>query len=898
MNREDARSEVKRLVEKYEFVKTSGSVSKYTEEETKKGFIEPLFRALGWAIDDRNEVSAEEHQSGGRVDYGFYLNGRLKFYLEAKPLRSDLHREEYANQAVKYSWNKGATWAILTDFESLIVFNSQIIDRSLGDKLVFEIPYTQYVSRFEQLWLLSKEAFINNLLDKDAEEHGKKLQRVSVDTSLYKHLTECRELLTMKLGEMNPQVDSESLDEGVQKLLDRLIFIRVAEDRGIEDQTLIPLIRQWNNSKNSNEIPLYKSMSTKFRELDKTYNSNLFKPHPFENWEDWSNVTEQVVKILQGRPGYYEYDFKEISSDVLGNVYENYLGYRLLKSKDGLTLSKDAKKRKEHGIYYTPSFIVDYIVQNALTPVLDKCKNMSDLKRIKVLDPACGSGSFLIKALDLLSRKYREFDRGEKYHSKMTILINNIFGVDLDPQAVELAKLNLLMSVLRTRAKLPSLDNNIKNGNSLISGTDKDLQNYFGANFSDKNPFNWQDKFPEVFKNGGFDVIISNPPYNASLSNTEREFFKENYESVSSGRQDTAAIFVELAKKIGKTNTYSGFVLPYRLFSRKRNHGAFQKYILNNFSVVKVIYLGTNTGFDVGDEFMLLFLTNNWQADSNVEVALKPEHLSGDVRFLKINQSKWIANSEVNLNLLRFDIPLTLKIEQGSVKLSEICEVKDGIVPYLRDKLISSSKIDSRYVRFAGVAGKYVLNKYYFSCDELYLCYDINEAKKYIQSTIELRKVQLRDKDIFLHRKIITSQNSSVLKGAIDENQTFVSNSLHSIFPKKEYKSKFILEYILALINSSLLNYYHNFLRLKATDLHPQILITDLKRLPIRVISIDDQRIFESIVKKIFTITRLSGYLTNTDKQNEVVEYKGTLDRMVYKLYDLTSEEIDIVETG
>src|SRR3990167_10731731 len=209
MLKDEAKLKIQELVEKYEKVKASHAVSKYTEEETKKDFIQPLFQALGWNTTDKNEVTAEQVMSAGRIDYGFYLNGRLKFNVEAKSLKTDLNREDYANQAIKYSWNKGATWAILIDFENLKVFNAQVIDRSLADKQFFDISYYKYVERFDQLWLLSKEAFVENLLDKEAEKVGKDL-----------------------------------LEEGVQKLLDRLIFLRVAEDRAIEGPILKELVRE------------------------------------------------------------------------------------------------------------------------------------------------------------------------------------------------------------------------------------------------------------------------------------------------------------------------------------------------------------------------------------------------------------------------------------------------------------------------------------------------------------------------------------------------------------------------------------------------------------------------------------------------------------------------------
>jgi hypothetical protein len=222
--------------------------------------------------------------------------------------------------------------------------------------------------------------------------------------------------------------------------------------------------------------------------------------------------------------------------------------------------------------------------------------------------------------------------------------------------------------------------------------------------------------------------------------------------------------------------------------------------------------------------------------------------------------------------------------------------VKDGIVPFIREKMISTEKKDDRYVRFAGVAGTYVLEKYYFHSDELFLCYDINEAKKYIKDEVELRKVQLRNRQIFLHRKIITAQNSAILKGTIDEKRTFVSNSLHSIYLKDGLENNYILEYILALINSRLLNYYHNSLRVKGIDLHPQILIKDLKVLPIKKIPKPLQKPFVEIVDKILALTKSDDYQTNKSKQAEVKKLESQIDQMVYNLYGLTAEEIAIIE--
>ena len=206
MTKDEAKQQIQKLIEKYEAEKAAGKISKYSEEETKRGFIEPLFEALGWNFSSKEEITLEEQISGDRVDYGFYLNGRIKFYLEAKKIAVDLHREDYAKQAIRYSWNKGVTWAILTDFESLIVFNALSTEKSLAGKKYFEIPYNEYLDRFEQLWLLSKEAFLTDNIDKAAEAQGKKLQKVSVTEKLAQDLNRCRQLLTEAFTNLNKNV--------------------------------------------------------------------------------------------------------------------------------------------------------------------------------------------------------------------------------------------------------------------------------------------------------------------------------------------------------------------------------------------------------------------------------------------------------------------------------------------------------------------------------------------------------------------------------------------------------------------------------------------------------------------------------------------------------------------
>jgi len=562
------------------------------------------------------------------------------------------------------------------------------------------------------------------------------------------------------------------------------------------------------------------------------------------------------------------------------------------------------------------------------------------LADITVCDPAVGSGAFpvgmmteIVRARGALTSYFNDVHERTPYAFKRHAIQNCLYGVDTDPGAVEIAKLRLWLSLVvdeedvKQIKPLPNLDYKVVTGNSLVgfpfksqrlhqietlkqqlfdetdhqaktrlkTQIDKTLEECFAASkrsLGYEVNFDFEIFFSEVFhKKDGFDVVIGNPPYNAELTNSERADYKKRYKSVSSGRQDTAAIFVEVATKIAPSRSTVSYILPYRLFSRKRNHGQFQLWLLKNHDIREVVYIGPHPGFTANDEFMLLRLSVGRQTEDSIDVAFKPQIASdrSTIPFTHVKQSLFLELGEINLSILKYDPSLMSKITSGAIPLESVCKVRDGIVPYIREKLISDRKLDNRYVKFAGIAGKYELRRYYFSCDELYLCYDINEAKKHIKDPIELRKVQLRDINIFLSRKIITAQNSATLKGTIDEDKLFVSNSIHSTYLRPEWKKDISLEYILGLINSTLMNYFHDSMRVKATDLHPQILVANLKKLPIKLTDTDTQNIIVSLVRKILATKKL-------DRKADTTALEREIDHLVYQLYDLTPEEIALVE--
>ena len=271
----------------------------------------------------------------------------------------------------------------------------------------------------------------------------------------------------------------------------------------------------------------------------------------------------------------------------LGAVYEQYLGHvaEVIKQRakeaqikmdlgvvvPSYTLTAKKERRKEHGIYYTPKFITDYIVRETVGRFLQENTGYPDkLHNIKILDPACGSGSFLIRAYDELLKYHanelkKPLDKLDQWE-RLPILTNSIFGVDLDKQAMEITRLNLLLRSLAHREPLPFLGNNIKRGNSLVSGTDEELEKYFGADWQSQHPFNWQDEFSGVMDKGGFDVVIGNPPYIRQEQLSEfKPLWQKSFECYD-GVADIYVYFFERGLQLLKEGGFLAFISSNKYF--------------------------------------------------------------------------------------------------------------------------------------------------------------------------------------------------------------------------------------------------------------------------------------------------------------------------------------------
>ena len=340
MNKEQMKTEIAKLIEKYNREKGK----KYNEEATKNDFILPLFRILGWNTEDSNEVSKEENISGKRVDYGFRIDGIPKFFLEAKGLDEDLEGSRmvkgrqvtYAEQAINYAYYKGCNWAILTNFKGIIVYDAWAKANSQSS-FRFAIWVDSLLSDFESVYLLSKDAFEQGLLDK---KYSTKSRKRPITEQLLLDFTNFRAILSKDVYALNKSknLTEEELDEAIQRLFDRLIFVRNCEDRELEPYELLSALRQWKENKKGTLVSKLRELFTHF---DETYNSKIFSKHLCDQVDISDNA---LCRILDGlyttEDGSIQYDFSLIDADILGNIYEQYLGHILKKTEKRTKLTE------------------------------------------------------------------------------------------------------------------------------------------------------------------------------------------------------------------------------------------------------------------------------------------------------------------------------------------------------------------------------------------------------------------------------------------------------------------------------------------------------------------------------------------------------------------------------
>jgi len=937
MTKGEAKQQVQKLVEKYERLAKAGKIKSYNEAQTRNEFIEPLFEFLGWDMRNLatdNEVTTEENVSGGRVDLAFRFGNIPVFFLEAKAMKVDLDEWKWAEQAINYSWNKSVTWAILTDFESIKIFNAEIPPKSISQNLFIELRAQDFINRFDQLWLLSKESFEQKLLDKEAQKWGKLTLRKQVGEKLFEDLMSWRILLTKDFKKQNNLTDEE-LDEGVQRILDRLIFIRTAEDRKIEPNVLIGILR-------GGKANQYKQLIKVFRDFDDGFNSKLFAPHYCEEWKASDKVISEVIKGLYETKDGYRYDFSVISADVLGGMYEQYLSYVQGRKAE----EKQKSKRKSQGIYYTPKYIVEFIVKETLGEVLKKMKP-KELAKIKILDPACGSGSFLNAAYDKILETLTKQNPQTSLFAKFDILKENIYGVDLDAQAVEIAQLNLLLKVLSQKTKLPTLQHNLRVGNSLIEKGDENLK-----------PFNFNNEFKEVIEQGGFDVVIGNPPY--IKEDTNRLAFNGLHNSpYYQGKMDIWTLFACRSINLLKDGGYFSFIAPSSWLG-SAGASIFREKILSSGEIIKFVDFNDFRVFRDASIQTMIFVFQKRKPRKSYKVQyakITSKNATSEevATLLSSGLHKQIENSVVYQATIKSanaaGKPISFSDDTVSEILDKIVKVgnfklsKDDIgngidvlqdfvserhLPRLKDETIK--KGDGVFVLKNSIVAKMKLNekereylKPYYSTSQInrYLSdkengYKIIYADKYFREHINEFPNLKNHLDRF--KKILTSAFAPYGLHRPREEKFFKGQAIFllrkTMYPAFTYvefpcyvtraflilkPEKINLKYLTALLNSKLIYFW---LKNKGKKQGEQLQIDKepLMEIPLFKAEEKEQEKIALAVDKIMAKTaEFIKISQNTDKwhllKTEIEKLDREIDEAIYKLYELTAEEIKIIES-
>jgi len=926
---------------------------KELESNTETKLIEPLFKILGWTSKDF-EKTAHARRAGkaGFPDYAFKLNGRTVFFVEVKKVGVDLEKE--ANkQVISYALSVGGVpFAISTNFEELRIFCVEEDNAVNNVFRVFTKP-EHYIERFHDLLYLHKENFEQNKLLKLAEEEGRLKKRVSIDKPLLEDLMSIRNMIANDVEKRYPgKYQLNEREEIIQRIVDRLIFIRKCEDAGInpENQTL-------KETRNNVQNRVYPKLKALFKEYDNIYNGGLFaigKDNDCDKIEIEGEIVQKLIDLLyRSKDGQYFYDFEVIGADILGQVYEQYLGKILAYTASGKSKLTDGQAhRKEQGIYYTPTFIVDYIVSNTLGILLKEKK--ADAKKIKVLDPACGSGSFLIKAFDYLKEnlyseneaKLHRLDEQGIYSIKTAILKNNIYGVDLDAKAVEITKLNLLLKAAEKYRKLPEdVDLHIRQGNSLIND----------ESVAGLNAFRWEGDFQE----GSFDIVIGNPPYIRVQTSEEgdKDYLIKNYVSAQ-GKFDLYIVFIEKALRLLAEDGYFSFVVPNKFAQTKYGKGL-KEFILENFTISRFIDFGDLKVFgEVTTYPCILVIKKKKPSNRAVGKYVKVKKLAFDIEqriiahqdtdgyedeFLKVFNFKQ-KNLDTELWSFMPSIVQDIfdKIRKSSeVRLIDLRErIYEGFICgnnsvfFLSGKEIESLKIESElvkpvpkgknvrrysikwgdeYVLFPHIQGKkrtesIVLSDHPFAQKYLEKHKDDLLKRKYvIEAGKEWFEIwNTRNINWFEQDKIITPNLSPRNNFSIDfkENKTgkyfYVDHDCYGIILKNKNRENYL--YLLGLLNSKMMDFYIKQKSPMFSGGYYKYHTQYLEQIPIIEPKPEIKNKLIELIKRMLSFNEhlldIGDKKTNESvKINEELEKTDAeIDRIVYEMYGLTKEEIQIIE--
>ncbi len=951
------------LIERFDRNLEAYKQGQYNETQVRLEFINPLFEELGWDITNKQgyaeaykEVVHEDAiKVGGATkapDYSFRIGGVRKFFLEAKKPSVDIKYDIHpAYQLRRYAWSAKLPLSILTDFEEFAVYDCRVkpvkIDKASHSRILY-LTYTDYTKRWEEIaGIFSREAILKGSFDKYVESKKAKRGTAEVDSAFLQEIERWRDLLARNIALRNPNLTQRELNFSVQRTIDRIIFLRICEDRGIEFYGKLMALQ--------NGTWIYQRLFQLFRQADDRYNSGLFhfrpeKERPGDSLDKLTpelSIDDRVLKDILKNLYYPDspYEFSVLPADILGQVYEQFLGkvIRLTPAHHAVVEDKP-EVRKAGGVYYTPTYIVDYIVKQTVGKLVEGKKPgpRGAVSKLKILDPACGSGSFLLGAYQLLLDWHRDEyikDGPEKWATGRTprlyqtdtgewklttderkrILLNNIYGVDIDPQAVEVTKLSLLLKVLEGedeqtiaqqlalfhKRALPDLANNIKCGNSLIGPDFYDGQQMSLLDEEEMyriNAFGWKAEFSEIMGDGGFDAAIGNPPYGGLLSHYETDYFPTNYK-LQNYQLDTYHLFLERSFQLTKQSGFIGLIIPntwlLNLYSM-----ALRKYIFGSLELLNIVHYNYPVFVKATVDTQVVILKNKTPRSTH-ETNIIIEKKQGTSTSYFIPQEYWKAKEGEPVNIFQRPEFMALgdKINKYST-LDQLYMITQGTKPFqvgkgkppqtrkiLQEKpYVSETKRDST---FRPLLRGSLIKKYQ-------ILWNNNYWISFGDWLAEPRYSANYDAEA----KIVIRQTGDSLTATIDREQFIVRDNMYTIVSKN---SSMGLCYLLGLLNSKLLNwFYQTIINPEKGEALAQVKRGHLARLPICTIDFSnprDKARYDRMVDLVEQMLDLHKKLAEAKEpqaktvlQRQIETKDRQIDELVYELYGLTEEEIKIVE--
>lgn len=945
----------------------------YNEADARKDFIDKFWMALGWDVNHetqtdpyKQEVKVERgvavSELRKRADYAFLApNFRdVRFFVEAKKPHVGLDNPLYYFQTIRYGWNSHVPISVLTDFEEFRVLDCRYkpnIKTSPGHA-VLKYHYTDYtdLEKFRTIYyLFSREAVLAGSIENFAQGLPKisrkraaargvaKDDHQSIDEAFLKELDEYREELARAFKRKNPELDGEALTEVTQRTLDRLVFMRFLEDKLIETE---PLIEDLNRKGEA-----WENFITTSRRLDKIYNGIIFKEHPLLDKPSF-HVDEKTFKKISSNLSYTSspYDFNAIPIHILGSIYERFLGKVIVATAKQARVEEKPEVRKAGGVYYTPEYIVRYIVDNTVGKLIEG-KTPEQIRQMRFADIACGSGSFLLGVYDTLLRYHTAYYNRTKKNQvegrkagcletetgalrlsllqKRTILLLNIYGVDIDPQAVEVAQLSLYLKLLEDetiasthqqqmalrQALLPSLTKNIVCGNSLIDWDILEGKLFDSGEERKLNPMSFEATFPHVLSRGGFDAVIGNPPWGGDIDK-QIDYFHRNYPATTREHTDSFKLFIEQGLKVTRPNGLASMIVPNTVLRQRRLKDVRVLMLENRINLLA--NLGEDVFRGVVAPSAIFVLEKDRPSESNrteiLSVAQFPPKEKGEA-LARVNAGRHLAQSSFKENA---DLEFMLSAKNYSVPIMTLgefkyLECKDAGINYQRVKVGMQEKGKSDLAERLLYEGKRekLEDKMYWKGTDIDRYWTTPNTNRFCRPNyrefIKSNEVVHLNQAVFSEApKILLRQTADHVIATMDYKGMWFGRSIIAITPTRD--SPYQMEYFLGLLNSRYFLWLYSELVEETGRVFAQVKLSKIKQLPVRLIqfaALAERPMHDRMVQLVEQIleakTQLASAQTERDKafyESKCATLDRQIDNLVYELYDLTDGEIAIVESG